>query len=36
MRSREKRIEIEDLINIAYGSEANVTTPCEMEFFDFL
>ena len=23
-------------INIASGSEANMTTPCEMEFFNFL
>ena len=24
------------LLNIASGSEANMTTPCEMEFFNFL
>ena len=23
-------------LNIASGSEANMTTPCEMEFFNFL
>ena len=24
------------IINIASGSEANITTPCEMEIFNFL